>query len=181
LKENVLARRYARALFELAHERGLLDKIHQEIASFAQSIRANVNLGRLLVSQNLTKKEKQRTLEQLFQDRFSNVFMNFILLLLKKNREAMFSTIAREFGKLVDKHHKRARATTTTAVPLDAQGQSKLKALLDSAFRADVQIDNRVDDTILGGIIVNVDGQVLDASLKSQLRRLRDQLSQNTN
>jgi F-type H+-transporting ATPase subunit delta len=181
LRENVLARRYAGALFELAEERGLLKKIHQEVQSFDESICVNLSLGRLLVCQDLTKKEKQRALEKLLQDRVSNVFMNFILLLLKKNREAMFATIAREFGKLVDKHHKRVRALATTAVPLDPQSNAKLKHLLDKAFRADVVIDSHVDDTILGGIIVNVDGQVLDASLKSQLRRLRDQLSQNTN
>ncbi|MFQ5750457.1 MAG: ATP synthase F1 subunit delta [bacterium] len=181
MKENVLARRYARALFELAKERKILTNIRHEMEFFDESIDKNQDLRLLLSSHEISKKEKIKTIEKLLQDRVSNVFFNFILLLLKKNREVLYSAIAREFGVLFDKFNKRVRAKTITAVPLDAKLIYTLKNRLDRAYSADVQIDSLTDPSILGGIIVNVEGQVFDGSLQSQLSRLRYQLTEKIN
>ncbi len=173
MKENVLARRYARALFEIARERKILETISKEIQFFDENLRTNGDLRLFLHSKEISKSEKTRTLEELLQDRVSNVFFNFVLLLLKKNRESLFSTITAEFDKLVDAHNRRVRATAYSAVPLVADSLGKLKLFLDREFDADVQIESHTDPSLLGGIIVNVGGQVFNGSLQSQLDRLR--------
>jgi len=129
----------------------------------------------------VSKAEKRAKIETILQDRASNVFVNFLLVLLQKNRESIFSDIAREYQALVDQRQKRTRAAATTAVPLDDKAIARLKSVLDKAFDSDVRIDSEVDPSILGGIIVNVNGRLLDGSLKSQLRRLKSQLVENTN
>ncbi len=181
MKENVLSKRYARALFELARERGILANIHQEIELFNENLRSSPDLRLLLSSQAISKKDKISTIEKLLQDRVSTVFFNFILLLLNKNREVLFPTIAMQFKIFYDKFNKIIHAETITAVPLDSKLTSDLKKILDNAYSGDVQINNRTDAAILGGIIVNVDGQVYDGSLQSQLARLKFQLTEKSN
>ncbi|MFQ5649539.1 MAG: ATP synthase F1 subunit delta [bacterium] len=181
MKETVLARRYAHALFELAVERGILESISNEVVSFENTLQSNRGFRLFLYSQGISKKEKRAKIEEALQDKVSNVFVNFLHVLLEKNRERVFPTIATEFRLLLDNHHKRTRASTITAVRLEKKTLAKLKSILDKAFDKDVQIDNHIDESILGGIVVNVDGRLLDGSLRSQLRRLESQLLGRTN
>lgn len=181
MKENILAKRYAKALFQLAKERRLLEKIQGEVEFLDANVTGNSELRMLIFSQEIKKSEKQKVLEKLLQDRVSNVFFNFITLLLMKNRETLFPTIALEFRKLLDRHHKKMRAAAITAEPLDETSAKALKAFLDKTFDADIQIENRLDQSILGGLIVNVEGRVFDGSVQSQLKRLREQLLESSN
>lgn len=181
MKHTVLARRYAKALFDLAVERNMLEKIHGEVTGFNHSIESNADFRLFLSSQDLSKNEKKAKIKKLLQDHVSSVFYHFILVLLRKNRQIIFQAIAREFEILVDKKNKRLPATAITALPLDSTSQSELKELLDKTFDADVQITSEVDEAILGGIVVNVEGYVFDGSLQNQLQRLRKQLIESTN
>ena len=181
MRNTVIARRYARALFELARARDILGSITHEITSFEESLQSNAGFRTFLASQGVSKQEKRAKLETVLQDRMSNVFFNFLLVLLRKNRETIFADIAREFRQMVDQYYKRTHASATTAVPLDDKSMSQLKSALDSALGMNVQVENNVDESILGGIIVNVKGQLLDGSLRSQLERLKARLIQNTN
>jgi len=180
LKDTVLARRYAKALFELAIEKKILETIQNEVVFFSQSLNDNAQFGLFLFAQNVSKKQKREKIEKLIQDRVSNVFFNFVLVLLKKNREFIFPEIAKEFQYIVDKHHRKINALAITALPLDEKSSSNLKSLLDKTFDADVQIKNDIDASILGGIVVNVEGHVFDSSLQKQLARLKDDLISNS-
>ncbi|MCH8871425.1 ATP synthase F1 subunit delta [candidate division KSB1 bacterium] len=180
MKNTVLARRYAKALFELAVERKILDTIQNEVRSFSQSLDDNLQFRLFFFAQDVRKKQKREKIEELMQDRVSNVFFNFVLVLLKKNREFIFPEIVKEFQSIVDKHHRKINALAITAQPLDEKSSSKLKSLLDKTFDADVRIKNDIDASILGGIVVNVEGHVFDGSLQSQLARLKDDLVSNS-
>ena len=180
MKDTVLARRYAKALFELAVEKKILDTIQNEVVFFSQSLDDNLQFRLFLFAQNISKKQKREKIERLIKDQVSNVFFNFVLVLLKKNREFIFPEIVKEFQYFVDKHHRKINALAITTQPLDEKSSSKLKSLLDKTFDADVQIKNDIDTTILGGIVVNVEGHVFDGSLQSQLARLKDDLVSNS-
>jgi len=176
LKDLVLARRYAKALFDIAQERNVLDNVSSEINAFSLGLQDNIRFRLFLYSQDKSVKEKTKKLEEALQDKVSNIFFNFLLVLLNKKREFIFSDIAREFRLMVDKHSKKTRASATTAIPLDEKTLSSLKSTLDKAFSLDVQLENRVDESILGGVIVNIDGKLLDASLRNQLQTLKGEL-----
>lgn len=180
MKNTVLARRYAKALFELAVERKILDTIQNEVRSFSQSLDDNLQFRLFFFAQDVSKKQKREKIEELMQDRVSNVFFNFVLVLLKKNREFIFPEIVKEFQSIVDKYHRKMNALAITAQPLDEKSSAKLKSLLDKTFDADVRIRNDIDASILGGIVVNVEGHVFDGSLQSQLARLKDDLVSNS-
>ena len=117
MKNTVLARRYAKALFELAVERKILDTIQNEVRSFSQSLDDNLQFRLFFFAQDVSKKQKREKIEELMQDRVSNVFFNFVLVLLKKNREFIFPEIVKEFQSIVDKHHRKINALAITAQP----------------------------------------------------------------
>ncbi|MCZ6821079.1 MAG: ATP synthase F1 subunit delta [Calditrichaeota bacterium] len=181
MKHTVLAKRYARALFELAGEKNILVSVLKEVVSFEEDLRANANFRQFLYSQDVSKSEKQARMEEILQDRVSALFLNFLFVLLRKNRALIFPEIAMEFQAMVDRRNKRTRASAVTAVPLDDKAKAALKSVLDKALGLDVQVENEVDKSILGGVIVNLDGRLLDGSLRSQLRRLERQLVENRN
>lgn len=176
MKNIVLARRYAKALLDIANERDILDAVSREVNAFNIGLQENPRFKLFLYSQDKSVKEKTTKLEEMLQDKVSNIFFNFLLVLLNKKREFIFAEIAREFQLMVDKYNKKTRASATTAVPLDEKSLSSLKATLDKAFALDVQLENKVDATILGGVIVSIDGKLLDASIRNQLQTLKGEL-----
>jgi F-type H+-transporting ATPase subunit delta len=180
LKDKVLARRYAGALFELAVEKGELDKLAAEVAFFDRLLAEHRDLRHFIFAQDVSKREKSETLQILMQDKVSPMFFNFLLVVLRKNRELVFPVIAEEFGRLVDRHNNKIHAVTTTATPMQEQLQQRLKEYLDEAFAADVVLNAEIDPEILGGIVVHIQGQIIDGSLKNQLQRLKQNLLENS-
>ena len=178
MKETVLAKRYAKALFEISHEKGHLEDVFQELETFGQTVEHDKNLHLFWYSQDINRKKKIETAEMLLNKRISDDLFRFIVLLFQKNREYLFAVVVHEFKRLFDRFLKRVHAKAITAFPLDAKLLTDLKTYLDNYFHADVKIENRVNANILGGIIVNVEGRVFDGSLHSQLMRLKQQLQE---
>jgi F-type H+-transporting ATPase subunit delta len=176
LRNTVLARRYAKALFELAVEKSMLAQIHGELNEFSDLLEAQGPLRLVFYAQDISTHQKTEAVAQLLSGKVSSTMLNFLRVLLAKGRATVWPTVVVEFGHLVDRHEKRIQAIATTAVAMEKELHSRLKAGLDQAFGADVAIANQVDSGILGGLIVQVGGQVLDGSLRSQLQRLKQSL-----
>jgi F-type H+-transporting ATPase subunit delta len=176
LKDIGLARRYSRALFTLALERDLVDKIHQELNDFSEILRGNQKLGLFLNAPQVDRSDKRNAIEKLFQDRFSNVFFNFLMLLIEKGRQGLIPRIVHQFEALYDAHRNRVRAVAISALPLADSELARLRRALAERLQAEVMIDNQVDPSIIGGLVVKIQGQVLDGSIRHQLGRLEEQL-----
>jgi F-type H+-transporting ATPase subunit delta len=176
MKEEILARRYAKALFELAQARKMLDKVRSELHGFAAALEENKEFGDFFRSPENSRAAKRAAVEKVFQDRYSNIFFNFLLLVVQKGRHDTVNEIVRAFDDLYDRFARRTRALAITAVPMDNKLADDLKARLSKSLNKQVDLENQVDPSILGGIVLNIDGKVLDGSVKQQLERLRTQL-----
>jgi F-type H+-transporting ATPase subunit delta len=173
MKEAILARRYAKALFSLALERNLLDKVRQELHSFVAMLEENAEFADFLRSPENSRAAKREAVERLLQDRYSNLFFNFLLLIIHKGRHDVVDEIVRAFDDLYERHHRRVRALAITAVPMDTAIADDLRNKLAKSLKMEIELENQVDPSILGGLVLNVDGKVIDGSLKQQLERLR--------
>lgn len=171
-----MARRYARALFGLALERDLLNKIQQELAVLTEILDTNGDLRQFLYAPQVDRSDKRAALEELFQDRFSNVFFNFLMLLVEKGRQNLMAQIRREFEALYDRHRNLVRAEVFSAVPLADEQIEELRRALASRLNSEVEVDNRLDPSVIAGVVVKIDGQVLDGSIRHQLKRLGENL-----
>jgi F-type H+-transporting ATPase subunit delta len=173
-----VARRYARALFELAAQQSSLDGILQEVNEFGRILADDRRLRAFLLSPLVEKSYKIRALEQAVNGRVSPLFHRFLLLLVRKGRQDLYQEIAFEMGRLYDSLKNRSRATVLSAIPLTVDQLEAVRQRLAKASQSEVLVDNKVDPAILGGLVVRMNDQVLDASVAHQLERLRKELQQ---
>lgn len=173
-----IARRYARALFELADEKGLLEQLLQETDDFKRLLDNDDRLRSFLFTPEVSKTSKLEALQSLLKERCSNLFFHFSLLLVRKGRQTHFGEIATELKRLFDLKMKRMRATITTTVPLSPEQIAQLEQQLSHSWEGKVLLENHVNAEILGGIVLQIGGKLIDASLLHQVELLRAQLKQ---
>lgn len=175
-----MARRYARALFELAGEQSSLDRIMQELDRFGRLLTTDQRLRAFLLSPRVERSVKTQILETTVAGTVSPLFHRFLLLLVRKGRQNLYQEIAFEMGRLYDGRQNRLRAMVVSATPLSDKQLEFIRQRLrhNANAQAEILIENKIDPTILGGLVIKMKGQVLDASLAHQLDRLRKELQQ---
>ena len=171
------AKRYAKALFDLAQEQKNVETILAEFDSFLTLIDSDPELFHLLNYPNVIQREK--VIADLFKDRFSPLFFNFLLQVLKNKRSHFLRQIYLDLRERNDRVQNRIRAIATTAVPLSEETKRELVQNISGYLKADVVIENKVDDSIIGGIIIDIDGQELNASLAEHFKKLKLNITKN--
>lgn len=172
------ARRYAGALFNVAVERGEEDEIARNLAAVSSVALDSPQLMGVLHHPQITRKQKKEILSKIFQGQVHNDVIHFLLMLVEKDRASMIPMAAKEFSRLLDEHRREADAEAITALPLTPEQEAQLKAQLQEATGYKVRLRTRVDEEILGGLIVRVGDKLIDASVRTQLEEIRNRLKQ---
>jgi F-type H+-transporting ATPase subunit delta len=172
-----VARRYARALFELALEEGNSEKVGEDVAEFTAALAESAEVWRTLTNPGLTRPERRDLLDQLLTRAGLQVSTNnFMRLLIDNGRLDHVPAIAREYRDLNDAHLGRIRATVRSAVELDSAEIDRLRGLLQDVSGKTVMLEHRVEPDLIGGMVTEVGGLMFDGSLRTQLRRIRERL-----
>lgn len=166
------SRVYAEALFEAGKEKGKLDSLQSQLAQFADAVDANRELQVFLFSPYLSSADKVEGLERAITDAEPEL-INFLELLIEKHRMPEIFRIRRELDELWKKENRRLDVTVVSAVELDDAVVTKIGQEVERQTGEEVELSSRVDDTILGGIVLQVGNMILDASIRSRLEKLR--------
>jgi ATP synthase F1 delta subunit len=166
------AHAYADALFEVAREKGRLDEIREQLATFADAVEANHDLQVFFFSPYFSSPEKidgaKRAIEGADPE-----FVNFLGLLIEKQRMTEIFRIRRQFEELWKHENRRIDVTVTSAVELDPAVVGKIGEEIERQTGQEVDLASRVDAEILGGVVLQVGNMVLDASIRNRLEKLR--------
>lgn len=174
------ASRYAKSLLELANEKGVLEEVHNDMLSFQQVCKDNYSFLLMLKNPVIKHDKKRAILEQIFKGKANDLTLAFYDIITRKNREAILPAIAKEFHNQYNLYKSIEVATVTTAVPLDQGLRSKLELLVQKISSKDkVELVEIVDKDIIGGYILKVGDRQIDDSLRSKLKELELQFSQN--
>jgi len=173
------ARVYAEALFEVARDKGKLDAIGADLGQFADAVDGNRDLQVFFFSPHFASAEKVEGLRRAVGGTDQEL-VNFLELLIEKGRTTEIFRIRREFDQLWKKENKRIDVTVTSAVELDPAVVAKVGEEIERQTGQKVELASRVDDEILGGIVLQVGNMVLDASIRSRLEKLRKSVAQAT-
>ena len=170
-----VARRYAQAAFDIALSHDALDEWQNDLSLFGQvlsdgSVSASLESGRIPVD------ETRRIVDYAFGEQ-AEVRRNFLLLLAIRKRLSYIGQIGAEFSRLVNEHRRVSLAKVTTAVPLDEDRRELVRQWLAKATDSNVDLDESVDESILGGVIVQIGDRRFIASLVDQLEALRERMS----
>ena len=166
------SRVYAEALFEAGKDKGKLDSLQTQLGQFADAVDGNRELQVFLFSPYLSSADKREGLGRAISGAEPEL-TNFLELLVEKHRMPEVFRIRREFDELWKKENRRLDVTVVSAVELDHEVVDRIGQEVERQTGEAVELSSRVDDGILGGIVLQVGNMVLDASIRSRLDKLR--------
>jgi F-type H+-transporting ATPase subunit delta len=172
-----VAQVYARALFEVASERGVLDTVRDELGQFADALAANRQIGIFFFSPYFSTAEKKDGLSRMIEGA-DETFMNFLETLVERHRMPEISRIRERYDTMWDAEMKLLPVQVTSAVALDEETVRAIVESIGSSTGNKVQVTSVVDPDILGGISLRVGNVILDASIRNKLNLLRKQVAQ---
>ena len=177
MRDIRVAKPYARALYDAAVEQNALAPIIADVDRLRELIEQSEEFTQLIHSPILSPQFKSETFQQLFTDTMQPLTVNFFKLLALKQRERYLVAIMDVFSAIVDEAAGRLVAKVTTAVPMTAEQEERLAQQLSTYSGKQVQLETITDPQIQGGFIVQLDDTVFDASVTTQLQRLKHQLA----
>jgi ATP synthase F1 delta subunit len=168
---------YARALFEVASERGMLDTVRDQLGQFVDVLGTDRGLETFFFSPYFSTVEQKEGLARLVQDADETV-MSFLETLVERHRMPEIFHIRARYEELWDAEMKRLPVEVTSAVELDGSIVRDIGERIGTQTGNKIELTSVVDPDILGGIVLRVGDFILDASIRNRLSQLRKQVGQ---
>lgn len=169
---------YAEALMSLAQEQNSLDAIAKDVRLVKETLADSVELTQLFASPLIGANVKKGVIESVFGSQVSTLTKSFLLLLVDRKRIAFLGEVVKEFQALLRVIDQVALAEVTSALKLSrAQEDTICDRVKIMANAKTVQLDLTINPDLIGGVIIKVGSQVVDASIRGQLRRLKSSLA----
>lgn len=168
---------YAKALFELAKEKNTLDVVSGELRELNEWTTENKNLKSVLSADIYSASQKTAVWKEISEKISPNPLVsNFIDLLLQKNRFSMFAQIQSEFEALLDQSKGVVRGRVSTVEALSDAEREDLSKAFSKRLGKKVVLESTLDKSLIGGLVVNIQGMTFDGSLKTTIRQLKEKL-----
>jgi F-type H+-transporting ATPase subunit delta len=179
MTSRAAATRYARALFDVAKKEADVQQVGREISAFAALVSGNEMLARTLANPAIPVQRKRGVVEQLIAraGTLSPVVSKLLMLLADRDRLALLPEIASAYEARLMDEAQVVRAQLTTAIELPADRISQLQQGLARATGRQVQLDTRVDPSIIGGAVARIGSTVYDGSVTTQLEKVKERLA----
>lgn len=172
------SRRYAGALFQLARDRGELQNVAAGLNAVTQVTTESPELMAILHHPRVTEEKKKQVLAQVFAGQVSSDVEHLLLMMVEKDRASLIPGVASQFNRLMDEYLKETDAEAVSAIALTPEQEAALVARLQEATGYKVRLTTRVDENILGGLVVRVGDKLIDASVASQFRGIKERFKQ---
>lgn len=170
-----IAKRYAKALFNLSPDRKEVEERLSQLKTI-EHVCLNTELMRFISSPQISQEQKERLLNNQFQNRIDKQLNAFLLLILKKSRFKYLTDIIEEYNKIAMAALGIVEIDLTTAVTIDPNVKELLMKKLESIYKQKIEIREKTDPKLIGGGILTIGNRMWDFSLKNQLKRLRKNL-----
>ena len=174
---NTVSDVYSDAFFELSLEKNSLLENAKQIKRLGDLLEENQALRRIFENPNIDKTEKKEILDQLFTD--TNIeTLNFAKVLIDKQRFGQLDDIIHAFLEKTDRHQGISRGFIYSARPLEKEQVAQISKVVSEQINKQVELENKLDENLIGGFTVMVDGKYIDNSLKGRLEDLKSSLKQ---
>lgn len=174
---KLVSKTYGEALFELAVEEGKEDSFLEEIMELKNILRENPDFSKLLNHPKILKEEKQKVLNNVFQERISEELLGFLHLIISKDRYGEIDSILDYFIDEVKKLKGIGVAYVTTAIALNEAQKKEVEAklLATTSFRK-MEMHFQLEEEIIGGMVIRIGDRVVDSSIRTKLFEMQRQL-----
>lgn len=170
---------YAQSLLELAGEQNEAEPIGKELQQLAEIIDQQPTFAAYLADPGISSEECARTLQQTFAGKVSPLMWNFMGVLNLKRRLKDIPAIAAAYDDLLDEKLGKIEVDVTVAQKLSPDQLEQVRQRVSEALKKDAVVHQYVDESIIGGMLLRVQDKLIDASVRSQLNAMREQLLEN--
>jgi len=175
MNDSKISVRYARALFQSALEKDILDKVYQDMILISEVCKAP-ETKEFLNSPIIIPSKKEAIFKAILGDNVEKITLSLIDLCVKHGRESYIPAIARVFMHETKKHKGITETVLTTAVKIDDTLRKQITDLITNNFNTRVELKENIDPEIVGGFILQVDDSYIDASIRNKLRKIKKEL-----
>lgn len=177
MKEEVIGRRYAKALIALGQEQGAWQEVGKNLSDFIAVFEGNEILRKVLCDPIHDRKKRKTILQGVVRKmELGKICSNFLQLLVDKERIRYLTAIFAAYERLEDALAGRLRARLVTAQRIEEEEVAAIRKALEQRFQKEIILDWSEDSEILGGVICKVDGMVFDGSVRTQLETLKESM-----
>jgi F-type H+-transporting ATPase subunit delta len=169
---SLIAERYAKALFELAIENNVLEDVYKDITGLSALISETRALRLFLKSPVINPGKKISVLDILLKD-FTPLTRSFVRLLVVKRREFTIPEISVQFIEQYNRYKNIMPLKVETAYTIDEEFRRQLISVMGKYTGSDIQITEKLDDSLIGGFILFWDDKQYDASIRKQIERMK--------
>jgi F-type H+-transporting ATPase subunit delta len=177
---NKIASRYAKSLIDLAKDQNKVEAVLEDVKMFKQATE-NRDLYLLLKSPIVNTQKKLSILKEIFDGKMDELTMSFVNIITKKGREAYLPEISESFINQYRLFNKISKIMVTTAQPLSAADFESIKSKLSASVDTldNLEIETKVDPSLIGGFVIEIGDKLYDASVSHKLEQLKKQFSGN--
>lgn len=175
MNESKISVRYAKALFMSASEKGIVDRVREDM-EYILLLSSLEDVRELLESPVIANSVKRETLRLLVKERVHELTYNLVNLTINNNRDSYLAGISRSYIDRADRFNGITRAKLTTAVALDSALLDRIKELLETGMKSRVHFQEGIDPGVIGGFLLQVEDNFIDGSVRTQLRKIKKEL-----
>lgn len=176
-ENKLVSQRYAKALLELVDENKLSnDEVLNQLSDISKSVENSEDLNRVMSSPVISGDEKKNVIVKLFEKDNSKVVVNFLQLLVDKNKFDILSSVVKEFTNEVNKLNNRLMINVTSAIELTDSDRAMIKVRLEKVLNKEIDIDWLVNKDIIAGLVFEANDNIVDNSLRHKLQELSRKL-----
>jgi F-type H+-transporting ATPase subunit delta len=180
MNQSKISVRYAKALLSYAIDKNICDRIKEDMSLVFEICKENKDFIEMLENPVVKTSEKRRIILTTFNTSFHKVSMDLLNLILTNNREVYIEGIARNFLDQYREYKGIKNALFRSVVPLDKETASRIEKILEKKYKCNIIPEEKVEKDLIGGFILRVEDQQIDASLATQLSNIKKELKQSS-
>ncbi len=179
MKEFRLAGRYAKALFNLAIEMNVLEKVHADAELIIDVCEKNKEFVLMLRSPVIKDVKKLAIIKDIFEKNLNELTYRFVVLITRNKREGIIKEISERFIDQYREFKNILPVDLTTAIKLDGKIKGEILGLLKERSGSNIELTENVDEELIGGFMLSFDDKQYDASLQRQIKNLKKEFDIN--
>lgn len=177
---SIVGKRYGNALFSLALDSKQIDEIKENTTLMIETFKGNSDFNDVISHPRISNEEKIKLIKSVFQDNLHESMEGTINLLANKGRITNLIEILEVYEKLVKEHNNIIDAKIISATLLSKEKVEEIAEKLSKNLNKNVQVEVEVDQTLIGGLLIQVDGRIIDGTIDKRLKNIKEGLLNNT-
>jgi F-type H+-transporting ATPase subunit delta len=179
MNETKIANRYAKALFDLALELGLIEKVREDAQLLHEVCNSNKDFVFMLRSPVIRVDKKSLVIREIFSKHLQEISLNFLMIITRNKRERLIPEIFAQFIEIYKVHNNIISVEITTVSKIDETLRTKILSLLEKRANATIDLTEKLDEEIIGGFVIAYEDKQYDASILKQIKNLRQEFDIN--